>query len=120
MTDPSTVGLYAAGSITAGLVGVLAGVNGEAAVGALFGALVYLTTTDEMPVWHRVILFMASLVMGYLFAPAVAGVEVWGVHPFAFPGPAAFSAALLLVTVSMAALRLKRAAGKDDAAGGPL
>ncbi|MDP2244029.1 putative holin [Pseudomonas sp.] len=108
MAEPSTAAIVAAGALGAGFAGMLAGINAEAAVGALFGALLYFSTTKEMPVLQRTLFFLTSFVMGYLFSPAVGEFELWGMRPFAFPGPAAFGASLLVVTVSLAAIR-KRA-----------
>jgi len=108
MAEPSTTTIVAAGAGGAVFAGLLSGINAEAAVGALFGALIYFTTTRELPVWQRTLFFLTSFVMGYLLAPAVGEFELWGMHPFAFPGPAAFGASLLVVTVSLAAIRRNR------------
>lgn len=104
MPEPSTTSIVAAGAFGAGIAGILAGINAEAAVGALFGALIYFTTTNELPVWKRTLFFLTSFVMGYLLSPALGDFEFWGMHPFAFPGPAAFGGALLVVTVSLSAI----------------
>lgn len=103
MSEPS--GVVVAGALGVGLAGILAGINGEAATGALFGALLYFTTTREMPIWQRTMFFITSFVMGYLFAPAIGEAEFWGIRPFTHSGPAAFGSALLVVTVSLAAIR---------------
>lgn len=106
MAEPHTTSIVAAG-VSAGFLGSLASVNPEAAVGALFGALIYFTTTRELPVWKRTLFFITSFCMGYLFAPALGELEMWGVRPFGLPGPAAFLASLMVVTVSLAALRAR-------------
>jgi len=106
MADVSTAAVVG-GGLTAGIIGLIAGVNPEAAIGALFGALVYMTTTWELPIWQRTLFFVTSFFMGYLIAPSITGVEMWGVQPFAFPGPAAFLASLMVVTISLAALKAK-------------
>lgn len=103
MSEPS--GVVVAGAVGVGVAGVLAGVNTEAAVGALFGALLYITTTRELPLWQRGLFFLTSFVMGYLLSPAVGDLEVFGVHPFAFPGPAAFICSVLVVTLSLNAIK---------------
>ncbi|SDJ60735.1 putative holin [Pseudomonas indica] len=113
MSEPS--GVVVAGAVGVGMAGVLSGVNGEAAVGALFGALIYFTTTAELPLLRRVFFFVASFVMGYMFAPAIGEIEVMGARPFAFPGPAAFGASLLVVTISLAAINRR---GLADGKGG--
>lgn len=117
MAEPSSTAAIA-GALGAGVVGFLAGVNGEAAVGALFGSLIYFTTTRELPVWQRTLFFLASFVMGYLAAPAVVEAEFWGMRPFAFPGLAAFGSALLIVTVSLAAIRRGSLPDRLNASGG--
>lgn len=111
MSEPS--GVVVAGALGVGLAGVLAGINGEAAVGALFGALLYFTTTREMPIWQRALFFLISFVMGYLFAPAIGEAEFWGIRPFTHSGPAAFGSAVLVVTVSLAAIRRRGSANVD-------
>lgn len=108
MSEPS--GVVVAGALGVGLGGYLAAIDGAAATGALFGALIYFTTTRELPVWQRTLFFIASFVMGYLFAPAIGEAEFWGIRPFTHSGPAAFGSALLVVTVSLGAIR-RRASG---------
>lgn len=111
MTEPTTSAALAstavAGTFTAGLLGMLAGLNGEAATGALFGSLIYFTTTHELNLTKRVLFFITSFVMGYLFSPAIVDFEAFGIRPFAFPGPAAFGASLLVVSISLAAIRAR-------------
>ena len=108
-------GVAVAGAAGAGFAGYMAGVNAEAAVGALLGALIYFTTTRELPVWQRALFLIISFVMGYMFAPGLVEAEFWGVRPFRFPGPAAFGASVLVVTVSLAAI--KRRGPPADSAG---
>lgn len=102
------------------LGGVLGAINTEAAIGALFGALVYFSTTQELPMWNRLTFFFTSFVMGYLFTPAVVDVEFQGMRPFAYPGPAGFACAGLVVTILLAAIRQRggtaqgAGGGKDD------
>lgn len=107
MAEPTstTAGVVVAGAAGAGLAGFMAGVNGDAAVGALLGALVYVTTTHDLPIWKRLLFFLVSGVMGYQFSPAIVEAEFWGFRPFAYPGPAAFGAAVLVVTLALAAIR---------------
>ena len=119
MSDPaSTVGVVAAGAAGAGVAGVMVGVDGHAAVGALLGALIYFTTTRELPVWQRALFFIVSFVMGYLFAPAIVDMQFWGARPFAYPGPAAFASPVLVVTVSLAALKRRSGPAQPDGPGG--
>ena len=106
MGEPATtVGAVVVGVTGAGLAGYLATLNGEAAIGALLGALLYFTTTRELPVWQRALFFVVSFVMGYLFAPGLVDAEFWGVRPFRLAGPAAFAASVLVVTVALAAIK---------------
>ncbi|MDH0894236.1 MULTISPECIES: putative holin [unclassified Pseudomonas] len=94
-----------AGAAGLGLAGFIAGINGEALTGALLGSLIYFTTTRELRVLQRLLFFLVSFVMGYLFSPAIVDFEVWGMRPFAYPAPAGFAAALLVVTVSLGLIK---------------
>lgn len=107
MGEPAstTASVVVAGAAGAGFAGLLAGIDAYAAVGALLGALVFFTTTEELPVWKRLVFLTVSFVMGYLFAPALGDFELYGIRPFKYSGPAAFGAAVLVVTVSLAAIR---------------
>lgn len=102
MGEPaSTTAAVVAGGAGAGVAGFLAGFDIMAAVGALFGALIFSTTTQEFPNWQRVLFLIASFVMGYVIAPGIREVDVYGYRPFQFSGIAAFVAALLVVTISL-------------------
>lgn len=116
MSEPTTVGVVVAGAAGAGLAGALAAIDGDAAVGALLGALVYFTTTRELPIWQRCLFFLVSWVMGYKTAPALVEVTVWGIRPFGYSSVSAFAAALLVVTVSLAAINRRR---RDDSTSDP-
>lgn len=106
MGEPaSAVGAVVAGAAGAGVAGIMAGLNVEAAVGALMGALVYFTATRELPVWQRTVFCLVSFVMGYLFSPAIGELEIMNIRPFNFPGPAAFAASCLVVGIALAAIR---------------
>ena len=108
MGEPVSTGagaMVVAGAAGLGLAGFIAGINGEALTGALLGALIYFTTTREQGLALRVLFFMVSFVMGYLFAPAIVEFEVWGMHPFAYPAPAGFAASLLVVTISLGLIK---------------
>lgn len=105
MAEPTSTGVVVAGAFGAGLAGMLAGINTEAAVGALCGAMVYFATTQELPVVRRLTFLLVSFVMGYLGAPALAKAEVMGIGPIEFPGPAAFICSALVITVTLAAIR---------------
>lgn len=119
MGEPAstTASVVVAGAAGAGLAGVVTGVDTLAAIGALAGALVFFTTTEELPVWKRCIFFLVSFVMGYLFAPALVDFEIWSIRPFKYSGPAAFGAAVLVVTVALAAIRRRGRFGADQPGG---
>ncbi|SDI77194.1 Putative phage holin [Pseudomonas flavescens] len=119
MSEP--VSVLIAGTLGVDLPTMLNGINGEAAVGALFGALVYFTTTHELPLWNRLAFFLTSFVMGYLFTPAIVDFELYGMRPFAYSGPAGFAGAGLVVTIMLAAIKRRGAppgvgtrGGNDD------
>lgn len=101
----TTGALAVAGAAGLGVAGFIAGINGEAATGALLGALIYFTTTRELGLLKRLVFFLVSFVMGYLFAPAIVEFEAWGMRPFAYAAPAGFTAALLVVTISLGLIK---------------
>lgn len=110
------------GTVLLGLLGsnlaaLFASVDGEAAVGALCGALVYFTTTHELPMWNRLAFFLTSAVMGYLCAPAITDFQFYGIHPFAYPGPAGFAGAGLVVTLMLTAIRRRAGKARDNVSG---
>lgn len=107
MAEPASTAasVVVAGAAGAGFAGLLTGIDTLAAIGALAGALVFFTTTEEMPVWKRMVFLMVSFVMGYLFAPALSDFELWGIRPFKYSGPAAFGASVLVVSVALAAIK---------------
>lgn len=109
MAEPSSTAAVLAGVFGAGVVGMFAGVNGAAAVGALCGALIYFAAAQEIPLAKRLMYFLISFVMGYMFAPALAKakIEVLGIGPIDLPGPAAFIGSALVVTMTLAAIRNK-------------
>ncbi|GAA3704231.1 hypothetical protein GCM10022421_08830 [Oceanisphaera sediminis] len=104
MAEPSSGSLVAAAVIGAGLL-----VNGEAAIGALCGGIIYFVASAEISIWTRMALTFVSVVMGYISAPMLATVEVLGIGPLDMPGPAAFVASSGVVTVTLAAIKAKRA-----------
>lgn len=118
MSDPATV----AGGVVAGAAGLslasfLAVVDGNALAAAVCGALVFVMTRRDLDVLTRAVFFFVSVVMGYLFSPALTDLELWGIRPFAYSGPAAFVAAALSVTLIVAAIT-KRGAPQPPAQGG--
>jgi len=113
MTELSSAVLF--GVLGEHLAALIAPINGEAALGALCGALVYFTTTQNLPMWNRLAFFLTSAVMGYLCAPAIT--EFHGIHPFAYPGPAGFAGAGLVVTLMLAAIRRRGGSLNDKPPG---
>ncbi|MBD9657501.1 putative holin [Pseudomonas sp. WHRI 8822A] len=106
MSDPASAAAFTvAGAAGAGLAGFLAGVDGNAATGALCGALVFVMARPDLGLIERWVYFVVSFVMGYLFSPALTELEFQGIRPFAYSGPAAFAAAALVVTVTVVAIK---------------
>lgn len=117
MSEPASIAaVTVAGAAGAGLAGFFAGVDGNAATGALCGALVFVMARPDLGLWERLVYFVVSFVMGYLFSPALTDLEFQGIRPFAFSGPAAFVAAALLVTTTV--LAIKKRGPPADAPGG--
>ncbi|POA75365.1 putative holin [Pseudomonas sp. GW531-T4] len=109
MSEPATSTVVVAGAAGFAASGLVAGIDVLAVIGALAGALIFFTTTEELPVWKRVLFLVVSFVMGYLFAPAMADVELFGVRPFKYAGPAAFGASVVVVTVALAVIKRRGA-----------
>jgi len=119
MSDPATAvaGGVVAGAAGLSIAGFLAGVDGNALAAAVCGALVFVMTRRDLDVLTRGVFFFVSVVMGYLFSPALTDLELWGIRPFAYSGPAAFVAAALSVTLIVAAIT-KRGSPQPPAQGG--
>ena len=77
MSEPSGV---VAGGLLASIAGAgwFAGIDGNAATGALCGSLIFFMARHEIEIWKRLVYFIISLVMGYLFSPGLTEFEVWG------------------------------------------
>lgn len=89
----------------AGAAGFMAGLDGQAVIGSLGGALVYFSTTKELPMPNRIIFFLVSFFIGYMAAPAIAKAEMFGIGPIEVTGIGAFIASALVVTATLAAIR---------------
>lgn len=89
----------------AGAAGAMAGIDTQAMIGALGGALVYFTTTKELPMPNRIIFFLVSFFVGYMAAPAIAKAEIFGIGPIEVTGIGAFVASALVVTATLSAIR---------------
>lgn len=109
MSEPLTGLALCGAGVTICLGSILAGADGNAATGALCGALVFVIARPDLKVVPRVLLFFVSLVMGYLFSPALGELELWGMRPFAFPGPAAFASSAMVVGITMAWIKKREA-----------
>lgn len=121
MSEPaSTAGVVVAGAAGVSVAAVLASVNGDAAVGALFGSLIYFTTTRELPAWQRAVFFVASLVMGYKLAlvPVLVDATVMGVQPFRWPVFGGFVCSALVVTLTLKAIKRKDSPVEPASKGG--
>lgn len=111
-------GLVVAGALGVSAAGLLSGIDGNAATGALCGAMIFFLARREFPLIERALYFLISLVMGYLFSPGLTEVQLWGIRPFVYSGPAAFGASLMVVTISLAALRKRAKADMGGEADG--
>lgn len=107
MAEPSSATIAAAAGIVALGTGFWSGFDGMAAVGSLCGALIYFMSMKELPMAPRAMYFAISWVMGYLAAPAVARAEVMGIGPIEVPALAAFIGSAMIVTVTLAAIRVR-------------
>lgn len=107
-------GMVVAGALGVSAAGLLSGVDGNAATGALCGAVLFFMASRELGLVERLVYFAISLVMGYLFSPGLTEFVIWGFRPFVYSGPAAFGAALMVVTLSHIALKWR---GRADTGG---
>lgn len=107
-------GVVVAGALGVSAAGLLSGIDGNAATGAMCGAVLFFLASREFGLAERLLYFVISLIMGYLFSPGLTEFEVWGFRPFVYSGPAAFGASLMVVTLSHIALKWR---GRADAGG---
>jgi len=114
MTEPASTGALAVGIAGAGVAGVMAGVTHEAMVGSLCGALLFFTTTKELPIIRRLMFLVISFVMGILFAPLLAKAEFFGFGPIDLAGPSAFISSAMVITVTLAAIKQRRGAEPNN------
>jgi putative holin len=75
---------------------LLPGIDGNALVGAVAGAALFVTSSHDLPLIRRVIYLVISTVVGYLAAP-----EVLAHLPLQSTALAAFLAGALVVTLTM-------------------
>lgn len=95
MAEPSTTTLALSAAI--GLASLAPGIDGNALIGAFTGAALVVVTSKEIGALKRVAYMLISLVMGYLAAP-----EIVNKSPINSTGVAAFFAAALVITVTLA------------------
>ena len=87
MSEPTVATLAtstALGTATA-TTALLPGIDGNALVGAVAGAALFVTSSRDLPLVRRVIYLVISTVVGYLAAPEVAarmGLQETGVSAF--------------------------------------
>ena len=98
MSEPTLATLTtsaALGTATA-TTALLPGVDGNALVGAVAGAALFVTSSRDLPLVRRVIYLVISTVIGYLAAP-----EVLAHLPLTSTAIAAFLAGALVVTLTV-------------------
>lgn len=98
MSEPTIATLAtstALGTATA-TTALLPGVDGNALVGAVAGAALFVTSARDLPLLRRVIYLVISTVVGYLAAP-----EVLAHLPLQSSAVAAFLAGALVVTLTL-------------------
>lgn len=96
MAEPSTTTVAAAAATTATAVALLPGVDGNAAVGAACGALLFVTSARDLALPLRGLYLLISFAIGYLGGPALLGEWI---------EPSAVSAFVTSATVVTAGLR---------------
>lgn len=98
MSEPTIATLAtstALGTATA-TTALLPGIDGNALVGAVAGAALFVTSARDLPLLRRVIYLVISTVVGYLAAP-----EVLAHLPLQSSAVAAFLAGALVVTLTL-------------------
>jgi len=98
MSEPTVTTLATAtalGTATATTT-LLPGIDGNALVGAVAGAALFVTSARDLPLARRVLYLVISTVVGYLAAP-----EVLAHLPLHSPAIAAFLAGALVVTLTV-------------------
>lgn len=98
MSEPTVTTLATAaalGTATA-TTALLPGIDGNALVGAVAGAALFVTSARDLPLVRRVLYLVISTVVGYLGAP-----EVLAHLPLHSPAIAAFLAGALVVTLTV-------------------
>ncbi len=98
MSEPAlaTLATSAALGTATATTALMPGIDGNALVGAVAGAALFVTSSRDLPLIRRVIYLVISTVVGYLAAP-----EVLAHLPLQSTALAAFLAGALVVTLTM-------------------
>jgi hypothetical protein len=98
MSEPATATLTTSAVLgtAAATTALLPGIDGNALVGAVAGAALFVTSARDLPLLRRVIYLVISTAIGYLAAP-----ELLAHLPLHSPAVAAFLAGALVVTLTM-------------------
>jgi hypothetical protein len=98
MSEPAitTLATSAALGTPTATTALLPGIDGNALVGAVAGAALFVTSSRDLPLLRRVIYLVISSVVGYLAAP-----EVLTHFPLHSTAVAAFLAGALVVTLTI-------------------
>jgi len=95
-TSASSLALVAAG---VGLTAVLPGIDGNALVGAFAGGTLFVVSAPGLPFWRRLLYLAVSVVGGYM-----AAADLMAQLPITSSGLAAFIAAAVVVTITLAVI----------------
>ena len=104
MAEPTSLSSAASLAAGVGLAALLPGIDGNALVGAFAGATLFVVSAKSLPVWQRAVYLLISVVAGYLAAPDIARSL-----PILSTGVAAFVAAAVGITVTLALIEKSRA-----------
>lgn len=98
MSEPTiaTIATSAALGTATATTALLPGIDGNALVGAVAGAALFVTSSRDLPLVRRVVYLVISTVVGYLAAP-----EVLAHVPLQSTAIAAFLAGALVVTFTV-------------------
>ena len=104
MTEPtsaSSLPLIAAG---VGLAAILPGIDGNALLGAFAGGTLFVVSATKLPLWHRFVYLVVSVIAGYMGAP-----DLMAALPFIkSSGLSAFLVAAVAVTVMLSVIEKAR------------
>ncbi|MFC3549461.1 putative holin [Lysobacter cavernae] len=104
MAEPTSLSSAATLAAGVGLAAVLPGIDGNALIGAFAGATLFVVSAKSLPLWQRLVYLLISVVAGYLAAPDIVR---W--MPIRSTGVAAFIAAAVGITVTLALIEKSRA-----------